>query len=498
MKQAKRFLSVLLALLMVFTLVACGGNASGGGSEGEKTSESSDGDPVVYPGYLPPERPVDETAGKNYVIIQHGETFSPFGYSQDSNMGLQIAGRLDEVCELYDCTIEFSQMPYDDTFASQLQAAMFSENAGDLIFAHKNAMLRRALGTGGSTSLMQDLLQVDHIINFWDANKWGTVTARESMMAGGTFYGVSPALWVDCTPLPYYQLVYNKDIIETAGATDPKEYWENEAWDREAMLEVIRTTTDEASGVWGISAYNLHMVRATFLTTGRPMVIVDKINADGTAEWSRGLDDGNVYDALTWLKNTLNANAKCFNNGAGNSDGVFTGHEPFNEELCAMALTRPIDIFSYVVTEGPANFGITTWAGDDANTLTGYYEQVYSVAIPLFAQDIEHSAFLMKDLFEGLGDIRTYDDVLAYYRETYFNSDLDLELMVREGATLQYSYWPNGIDGIWNDLSSNLQSASSVSNLVSKYAPSIDDAVEEHVLPNMVALEIWRQAGYFD
>ena len=66
---------------------------------------------------------------------------------------------------------------------------------------------------------MQDLLAVDDIINFWNAEKWGTIPAREAMMAGGTFYGVAPALWVDCTPLPYYQIVYNKTLVENAGLT---------------------------------------------------------------------------------------------------------------------------------------------------------------------------------------------------------------------------------------------------------------------------------------
>ena len=360
MKLARRLLSVLLALLMVFALVACGGT-------GDTPSDDPGKDPGKNPGtstgnndvnikptdeFEPPERPVDETAGKNYIIIQHSEIENPFGYSQDSNMGLQVSDRVNEVCETYGCTIEFSMSAYDTNFASRLQAAMFAENSGDMVFAYKNAMLRKALGTGGSTSLMQDLLQVDHIINFWDANKWGTLTARESMMAGGTFYGVSPALWVDCTPLPYYQVVYNKDIIELTGVTDPQEYWENEEWDREAMLDVITETTDEASGIWGMTASMEHRVMATFLTAGKPFVVLEKVNSDGTAEWSRGLEDGDVLDALQWLKNSLNANTKCFNNGLVDRSG-WTAHEPFDEGLCTMAMTRPIDIFAYVVVEGP-------------------------------------------------------------------------------------------------------------------------------------------------
>ncbi len=504
MKLARRLLSVLLALLMVFALVACGGT-------GDTPSDGVDKNPDKTPGgssdkgpniqdtatFEPPERPIDEMTGKNYIIIQHDEADKPFGYSQDSNMGLQVTERLAEVMELYGCTLEFYPIPYNTSFASQLQSQMYAENGGDLIFSANNAMLRHALGTGGSTSLCVDLLQVDDIINFWDFNKWGNITAREAMMAGGTFYGVSPALWIDRTPLPYYTVVYNKDMVELAGATDPQEYWENEEWDRYAMEDVIVATTDETAGIWGMTATINHMVRATFLTTGQTLLIIDKINSDGTVDWSHGLESGEAQESFQWLKQTLTTNAKCFNNGAS-TWATWGACTPFNEELSAMALTRPADIFNDTVVNGPSNFGVITWAGEEANTLTGYYEMVATVAIPLFAKNVEHSAYLMYDIFEGIGDVQTYDDVLAYYGETYFNSDIDLTCLVREGAKLQYSYWPNGVDSVWTGISDGLLTSSSISNLIGKYVTSTDKEIEEHVMPNQVALAGWKELGYFD
>ena len=322
MKIARRLLSLLLALLMVFALAACGGdgeptdsgvqnnpnpdNPQGGNTQGG----NDDVDDFVMP-----DRPTSETEGKTYIIIQHEDTVDRFGYSQDSKMGLQIGDRIEEVQNLYGCTIDFSQIAYGSGFVTQMQALQFAENGGDLVFAYKNAYLRQCLGTGGDESLMQDLLAVDNIINFWNSEKWGTITARESMMAGGTFYGVSPALWVDCTPLPYYQIVYNKSLVESAGATDPQEYWENEEWDRYAMLDVIKATTDEANGVWGMNGNVEHMIRATFLSTGVQLAQIDKINADGTVEWTNGLKTAEAAEAIGWLQQTLKSNAKCFNNG---------------------------------------------------------------------------------------------------------------------------------------------------------------------------------------
>ena len=507
MKIARRLLSLLLALLMVFALAACGGDGDptdsgvqqpnpdntqtqGGDNPSGGTDDSDD--------FVMPDRPTDETEGKTYIIIQHEEITDRFGYAQDSKMGLQIGDRIEEVQELYGCTIDFSQIAYGSGFVTQMQALQFAENEGDLVFAYKNAYLRQCLGTGGDESLMQDLLAVDDIINFWDSEKWGTITARESMMAGGTFYGVSPALWVDCTPLPYYQVVYNKNLVESAGVTDPQEYWENEEWDRYAMLDVIKGTTDEANGIWGMTAGVEHMLRATFLSTGIQLAQIDKINADSTVEWTNGLKTPEALEAIGWLQQTLKANAKCFNNGSFGHSWGWDTDIPFVEGQCAMIVTRPIDLFENVVVESKDPFGLTCWAGVDANVLSGYYEQVYSIAIPVFAQNVKHSAFLMADLFEGLENVESYQDVIDYYGDTYFDSELDLEMLIRPDATLQYSYWPNdGIDTVWTTMRDQLMTLSA-SSLIDRYAGIIDTAVETHIVPNKVALQAWASEKNFD
>ncbi len=506
MKHVTRILSIALALLMVFALVACAGNT-------EPTDTSVNSNPTSDPvstdntsntftepeaqDFDPGPRPTEETEGKTYIVIQHQEVENAFGYSQDSVMGLKIADRVAAVQEQYGITLEFSQVPYNDQFASQLQALQYAENGGDLIFSNNNAQLRKALGTGGDESMCYDLLKFDHIINFWDFNKWGNITARECMMAGGTFYGVSPALWVDCTPLPYYTVVYNKDIIETAGATSPQESWEAGEWDDYAMVDVIKTTTSEADGIWGMTATMGHMTRATFLATGQTLLNIKSIGSDGTVDWESNLDSQESVAALQWLKNTLTANAKCFNQGKKDWT-TWKTQEPFNEELCAMALTRPLTLFGDIVVNGPTNFGVITWAGVEANILTGYYENVYAVAIPIFAQNADHSAFLMWDLFEGLGDEKTYGDVKDYYLDTYFASDVDLTCLIREGAALQYSYWPNGCDSVWTGLSSGLLETSSIATLIEKNIHVVDTQINTHIVPNQAALEAWRQQGKLD
>lgn len=510
MKTARRLLSVLLALLMVLSLVACGGGGettdSGVGTDAQKPGPStedvgsSSGDnEVEVDVFTPPARPLSEMKDKTYKIIQHEDAVNPFGYSQDSKMGELVAQRVAEVQELYGCTLEFETIPYDSQFSQTIMARNLSGEGGDLIFSSNNAQLSKTIGTGGDQSAMVDLLLVDNIINFWDVEKWGNITARETMMAGGKFYAVTPNLWSGCTPSPFYTMLYNKDLVETFGIEDPQEYWEREEWDREVMLESITSCYDDSSGeaIFGISAGREHMVRATYFASGYQIISVDKINADNTAEYSVLIESDDTIEALTWLKNAWANYAKYFNDGDLNILSWNTYEEFLNGEAVYL-LTRPKTFFSDIATSDEVpNFGVITWAGAEPNIQAGYYENCYSVAIPRFAQNYEQSAFLMYDLFEGVGEIQTFDDVLADYRENYFSTDIDVTCFLRPEGNFQYFYYARGNGKALENIMFELDTAASVEALVSKYANLDTEAIETHILPNKVALEKYRQAGYF-
>lgn len=511
MKNVQRILSLALALLMVFALAACTGTSDPGpsgdkpdqGESSDKQPSSSGSEDPVNPeveGFVLPDRPVDDMKDKNYIIIQHQVIEQPFGYAQDSLLAQQANARVEEVQNLYGCTLEFAQIPYGDDFATQFQALTFAENGGDLVFSHNQAKLRLTLGKGGSESLLVELLPLDHIINFWDMDKWGGITARETMMAGGYFYGVAPNLWINYTPLPYYQVVYNKELLPQFEATDPQELWEQEKWDRDAMLDLIVQCYDDSGSdnIWGMTGTLTHMMRATFLTTGQPTVIIDKINADRTVEWSHGLDTPDAKEALGWLQDALVTHAPHFNDGKEGGWDTWKAHEPLISGYSVFALTRPSEVLNNVVMD-MSDFGLTLWAGADANVVSGYYENSSAISIPIFAQNSEHSAFLMYDLFEGLGEVETMDDVVEYYRSNYFASDLDVEFLLRTDANnLQYSYWPNGGGDVWPAMSPSFLSAASMATLIGKNKSVIDGCIEDYQVANKVTIEAYRQNGYFN
>ena len=539
MSVTRRIFSLLLVLSMIFALVACGGgessdtqteektetssvqsnvdNSDFSESESDKTEEQPSTDPTepvgsesekTDPGaeepdvedppasdFEPPEPNYAEFAGKGYTIIQHQAIEDPFGYSQDTRNAQLVLDRIGEVQAKYGCELFFSQIAYSDNFATEILGLSFAEDGGDMVFSHNNAQLRKALGTGGSDSSMMNLLLVDDIINFWDLNKWGNITSRETMMAGGTFYGVTPALWYNYTPLPYYNLVYNRDLLAKFNLSDPQEYWEQNAWDRDVMLDLITSCYDDSgvAPIWGLTASRMHMVRASYLSSGVTSVVINKIHANGAVDWTHGMSTDDAVEALQWLKNSVSANQKYFNNGQADWAN-WSSHTPFLDGQCLMALTAPSVVLDPIAVKVDA-FGLIPWGGADTNVMTGYYENCCSVAIPTFAKDGKQSAYLMHDLFKGLGDAETKSDVVEYYRSTYFESDLDVKFLLMDGAKLNYSYWPNGGDEALKAVASGLMTASSVRTLVDKSTPLDLQAIESHIVPNTVQLEIFRQNG---
>ena len=86
MKLAKRLLSLALALLMVFALVACNNdpvdtNTGSQGGPNNPTTDPSSGNTSSEEEEVefdPGPRPYDETKGKTFYIIQHQAPETPF------------------------------------------------------------------------------------------------------------------------------------------------------------------------------------------------------------------------------------------------------------------------------------------------------------------------------------------------------------------------------------------------------------------------------------
>ena len=225
------------------------------------------------------------------------------------------------------------------------------------------------------------------------------------------------------------------------------------------------------------------------------LAVVDSINPNQTMNWHCGLQDPKGIEALQWFATNYANNRKYFNGGRSWAD--------LNEGAAFLLLLKTPTATS-LLKEQPGTYGLTCWAGKEANFLSSYYESCFCVSIPLFAEDIEASAYLMAELFEGFDGMRKYEDVLARYRETYGFSETELEFFFGKEDSLQYSYWPNGLGEIWKDLDGKFNAflpaegnQPALEPVLAQTLKSYTSAIETYVLPNVVSLELYKESGLF-
>ena len=490
----KRIASLFLILLLTFALTACGP------SEPIKDSDSlTVTDPIIDP---PISRRPKEMMGQEYIILQTRNREFPFEYPIASREAEFARNRIEEVRRLYNSEILLEQIP-EDGIAEELQRRTFTDSRGDILFCTDNSLLRGVVNADPEKSLLVDLLPLDNQLNLFDKEKWGGAAALESMMAGGHFYGVTPALWFGCAPKPVSVLLYDKDLLHEYDVPDLPEYLEKDQWDRDVMLTTITNVYSDSAEkpVWGITAPLTRMIRSTLLAVGADDVRIGKINGDGTAEWEYGPASDDGEEALTWLRKTLKQYKRSFNHGADDweEDNVLN---PFLQKRCGVCLTS-CDAVPELAAARNKNFGLMPWAGKQS----GFYDQDYdnccSVSIPVCAQNPEWSALLMWDLFEAPGsmgptEIRNRNQLFEYYRTTYFSNDFEAQLYLPEKPSGHYSYAPEGGIAGWETIRAGILSDVPIRSLIDRCKADAADVIETYVLPNRTALASYRQAGLSD
>ncbi len=516
----KRALSLVLLLVTVLSFAACNGGgeavdptASTTDSQGvvssvgcsgsvsdtdsvtdNTTDETTDTSTVKRPTNPTVDYPL--TYGRDFVFLLQGDPESPFGVSAKDPRSKDVAERIEEVRKAYFCTFELQQVPdAGPDFLANMQARQFASNSGDLLFADVPS-IRSIIGVGGDSSLLVDLTYADDELNFWNTGKWGSIAARSSMMAGGRFYGLIPNLWPTHSAVTSDVLVYNRQVLSAFNVPDPLEYWENNAWDREVMLRSFTSVLNEEKEVYGICSSSERMVRATVLASGVPFAKIDRLNQDETVEWSFGVTSAQTVEALEWLQNSMKTHAKYFN--CGKTDVTFDRADALANGNAAFSLLSFPTILSQVATN-MEDFGMVLWAGKKANT---YYEShedtLFGVAIPVFTQDAALSACLIYDLFKGFDDVNDREDLLTYYRNTYFGKNSGVEILFLTRGTKTHYYPMAGGDVILDEICTGLLEAESVETLVKNAAEHQKELFELHDLSNLAALDRYRQSGYFE
>ncbi|MDF2685303.1 MAG: hypothetical protein K0S55_484 [Clostridia bacterium] len=460
--------SLLLILLSVFiTFGACNG------VESENLEFNEEKDVEI------------DLMGRDFVILQAADPQTdPLGLKMDTMLADEALKRIEEVGNVYNCNIILDYVGGDPVYQQTLMNTLASmDNLYDITYG--GSWITRAIGNAGGLVPMDD---VEHIINFRDSEKWGTLNAQEMIMCKGVLYGVIPNLWINVRPLADYLIVFNNELLKSFNAPDLREMLEQKQWTREALENILITCTDPARStpVYGMAASKLHILRSSLLSNKCNFI---NENSDGTIYC--GYDSEAAIEAIAYAQKLVKEYKDYLHNkGNDLAAGNWGFTAPFNNNEATLLLTSFWNITGTIQYE-LKDFGLLPWPVGpygEYGEWPAYYEDATVITIPVFAYDYEESAYITDALFKGLDSYPDIDSIKNYYTDQLFHDPRDAELFVSLGKNAQYSYWIDGGDNMLYNIVNSLTSKTPI-ELIETSINSIQKCIEEQIMPNYESME---------
>ena len=229
MKNLKRVLCLLLAVLMVLCFVGC--DEPNPGTEPEGTSGNS--------GY--------DFGGKTLKIAVWHEGEKPELGDSDSEDAWYYS--LKNAAEEFNCEIEWIIDTQENHFNNFIQKSLSGEVYADILLCHSWNYV---------SLIQQGLLQptTEFIKNAEDPERW-----NQSIALNGENWALSPQ---GLNYFPTYYYLINTKLLNSLGLEHPQELAKRGEWTWEKFREYCQAATDPSTGTYGVGCFMLaHMLKNT-------------------------------------------------------------------------------------------------------------------------------------------------------------------------------------------------------------------------------------------
>ncbi len=230
MKQYRKVLSILLALLMLLSLTACaqnpaetetGGGASVGGTDG------------VY-----------DFGGATIKIGVWGEAEPMLG---NSEYGDAYYYSLKNACEKFNCKVEWVMDTQENHFSTFIQKSLAGEVYADIITCH----------SWNYVSLIDQgmILPTDeYIANSADPEMW----EQNLFVLNGKNWGLEPVRTQNYTPALF--LLINTKMLDALGLEHPQALARRGEWTWDKFREYCAAATDPLNETYGVGCFSLNAI----------------------------------------------------------------------------------------------------------------------------------------------------------------------------------------------------------------------------------------------
>lgn len=264
LKLLKRTAALLLALCLVFTLAACGGDANQGetntGNSGTSIEDAFDTDAFI----------ASIPAELKGTTIKFLNWYDPYDFGQEGQV-------IDAFEAATGINVEVIDVEDGDPYKEKLAGLVATGDSPDVYAMEcpSVAYMKQAQPIVAATGY-----------DFSDA-AWSPLV-KELYSVDGTLYAANLAY----TPfIRMHSIVYNKQIMEENGFDDPWALYKKGEWTWEKAMEMCEEWVKQGTDYYGISTVAYNMAAST---QG-----IDFMKYDGK-QWNLSLYDADVVEAWRW------------------------------------------------------------------------------------------------------------------------------------------------------------------------------------------------------
>lgn len=245
MNNLKRLLCLLLAVLMLVGLAACGEPdtsdttkntaASGENVDGTTDGTEDSGDTAAY-----------DFGGKTIKVAIWYEPEIPTLGDSDSEDAWYYS--LKDAAEEFNCEIEWIVDTQEAHFSNFIQKSLNGEVYADIMMCH----------SWNYVSLIDQgliLPTTEYVSGAEDAEYWNQTT----YVLNGENWGINPA---EQNYIPAYYLLVNTKLLSSLGLENPQTLARNGEWDWETFRQYCAAATDPSKEQYGVGCFMLaHLLK---------------------------------------------------------------------------------------------------------------------------------------------------------------------------------------------------------------------------------------------
>ncbi len=420
----KRILSFIFVISVVFSLCSCAE-----GTENEIVPEFS----TVVDGI--------EYGGAEFVFAQRNEEHSTgdeyLGYVVNTAFADLAISRIKEVEKKYNVSVVI------DMSGSDVGYLIPAETISGLVHYDAYQTASNPLSSLVRGGYLCDLTSFSDIIDYLNADKWGTKEDLKPACWNGGLYAVIPAAW----PILKYRsidgaMVVNENIINYLQETDPRELVERDEWTWrkcEELMPIYNHINDSGDEVKALETTVHWLFRTIHTTNGEKVVIKDE-----KGDYQLSLHSPITFEAMQTAWNwTFGEYSTYVNVNTGDWKVLL---QNFIDGKSVVTLMNGTDLCGSEnsIAFNMDNFGIVPFPhgpnGSVSTTGSTITETRFITGIPLLCKEPEMSAVLLDAIYEPLPGYETEESIIEYLRKQYFFDDRDVLNFVEMYKTTLYNY----------------------------------------------------------